>query len=136
MENIEEYLKYYVGQKCMVMTRSGERETEITLFAIGRSDVKPILKKLSDMTEEDAERLIRLKWEGYEESEVKEVTITHYSVSAKWWSQKFEEWLHVFQLFGSLNANQLHYLLSKGYWLWDQSAFTSGLILDAKNVKY
>lgn len=36
----------------------------------------------------------------------------------------------------ALSSNQFLYLLSKGFWLFDDQAFDEGLIIDAATVKY
>lgn len=144
MENIKEYLKNYIGQDFEFALLDGRKViskcSHLDLFnlEIGEiMDCKPILKKLSDMTKEDAEAIIRMKWpKSYLSSPIKEIKISSFAMEGLIYSELYSDWHQVVVLYESLNPAQFHYLLSKGYWLWDEKAFTSGLILDSKNVKY
>lgn len=134
MKNIEEYLKYYVGQTAWFTIGGISGKCVIDHKLLSQDvEVKPFLKKLSDMTEEEMIMVLHMHmspgWKGVEvlaptdDDWALRVEDRHGNRKSLYVSKK------------KFNPDTFHYLLSKGYWLWDDSAFTSGLILDAKNVK-
>lgn len=76
--------------------------------------VKPILKRLSDMTEEDMEEI----WHAEEPNAILEMV-----------SQSGTKVRKVV-----LAPERIKFLLSKGYWLFGDEAFDNGLIIDAKTL--
>lgn len=75
------------------------------------SGIKPILSRLSDITLEDAKEI---------NIEMGQILLAQFPKEA---GLKF------------FTATQFMQLLSKGYWLFDESAFDSGVIIDKKTLK-
>lgn len=114
------------GCVCVVSANTPNDRTKYCVEA-DLSDVKPILSRLSDMTEEDA---------------VESAGILGGASHLSRESQIFQ----IKELFQNIHHGQTNvpgyrwmqltvYLLSKGYWLFDESAFDSGIILDKKTLK-
>ncbi len=105
------------GRYIALLTEPGvdpkEGNNEYFFIEVYVEDVKPILSRLSDMTNDDA-------------------------TGIGWGSASgFVAWQKSVKAIGNkivLNPEQFTYLLSKGYWLFDQSAFDSGLIIDRKTL--
>lgn len=148
MSNITEYLKYYVGQKCKVKTlitdseESDVWETGNIVYALADGDcevfvdvdtfitveaeeVKPILKRLKDMTEEDKLTLADILKVHYKLPESRIAAIE--DLVSKWGrvihNVAPENYVAIF-----------HYLISKGYWVFNEIAFDEGLVIDAKTL--
>ena len=142
--DIKPYLKYYLGCQYKLTGYPANVTFDLTSFTLNAhskvslSDVVPILKRLSDITEEDATAVCRLSpyCKYPNDIEIVDVAKTHIhfidgqECSGDGWSETSD--IHV--CFVELNAEQFHYLISKGYWLFDPSAFDKGLIIDAKTI--
>ncbi len=138
-KDITPYLKYYIGQECEYTNKSalpGERfllTNGTILFASGNQEqFKLILRKLSSMTEEEAMEFVRcssfysntkhnLKLQEIYRGSV-HFEVQYDGVRRSWDKQQ--------SLHGNYSPEHVHYLLSKGFWLWDESYFTDGLIIE------
>lgn len=145
METIREYIHYYIGQKFRynyVDSKAFCVWMDITPYRLSKLDdasidtIQIALKRLKDLTEEEAEQLLRLQWPGYKDGEIKNIEVTSdHGVRGLWWSNVYQDWHKLITLFSNINSAQFHFLLSRGYWLWDESAFDKGLIIDAKTLQ-
>lgn len=130
---IKDYLHYYMGQEVMRYQDDGyriqltpEEYFSITTFNI---KAKPILRRLEDMTEEDAFGFWRSRYP------------TQKLLKANYLSPFFQvEYLEDGEIksehkyIHQLHAVNFHYLLSRGYDLF--SLIDNNLALDSKTLKY
>lgn len=158
MQSIKEYLKYYIGQQAM-FEKSGRVITIIAVYDAGIYDgvrhnpfdiynFKPILKRITDITEEEMKGLWLLVFkkefpQSGQMGFIKERTtlteprwILASGVSRMGIQMNGEVWadcdLHTWKH----NQHEVtHYLISKGYWLFGDEAFDKGLIIDFKTLK-
>lgn len=126
---IKDYLKYYIGQQCQIADEDGKANKFIltaynyNYYKEWHSDIKPILRRLSSITEEEKLHI------------VENITHSHIAFSAS-----NAEILTLFEEDKYLNRSRVmellpeefHYLIYRGFWLWDESAFTTGLIIEKK----
>lgn len=92
----------------------------IVAYNNNKHSITPILKRLSDMTEEDARYFFT------------DVT-GNYAVTNPKHLFQYNRWDHFNTSQAALAVTRL---LSKGYWLFDDSAFDQGLIIDAKTLNH
>ncbi len=109
MENLNSFLKYYIGQPCRefigskVLSRTVPfSPTRLQYVQTGTSNFKLILKRLSDIDEDGREAIGLEQFDGGE---------------------------------FSLSPELTHTLMGLGYWLFDETAFEKGLIIDEKTLK-
>lgn len=79
--------------------------------------VKLLLKPLSEMSEEDAKRLIRMKY-AQDIKDVRLYNMGEYSVEAQITFDGFD-WMPAMFYIAEMNPSQFLFLLSKGYDLYD-----------------
>lgn len=133
MEDVREYLHLYLGQKFVMKitnTLSFDKYTAPMTFEVtalraaydkGDNHIDPILvlRRLDSMTEEEAREcynMVERKYPGRGFIANPKCSITDYTFHADW---SIFQWSIAFP-----------YLLSKGFWLFDNSAFDKGLIID------
>ena len=103
-----------------------KRYSNFHTFFLGHDQIKPILRKLSSMTESEAKELAHIytgdtiTYTRIHEGQI----IFNYLVG-----DQVEE--NVFDI-DIVNADCFTWLLSKGFWLFDERAFSEGLIIEAK----
>lgn len=121
-------LSYDDTQNCWWAYFTGTEE----MYAL-IDDVFPVLRPLSSMTEEEAEKYLRLKHNAY--SGDYEIKI---SDAGFWWLFKGISTSQKFKFFGEVldesNADQFQYLLSKGFDLFD--LIPNGLAIEAETQKF
>lgn len=125
-KDIKEYLHYYLGQQFMMTKPAYHAVHEFGLssdtpFAMSgkfadyfhgdavSAEVKPILRKLENMTEEEA---INGGWSSLGH-------FKHYCQGNN----------------GAFHPEDFHYLLSRGFWLFGDDWFDEGLIIDKETLK-
>lgn len=158
MKDIREVLHLYLG--CEVLAPSpynakkliqgfltgihGEYGPEIQFIIDGNAEespeyveynlVKPVLSRLSDMTEEDANRFLHNKgFKTYNWVNVVKVWdhCIRYTFTYPSSSRKREDSVR----FDSSSPNDMLWLIKNGYWIFGDEAFDQGLIIDAKTLK-
>jgi hypothetical protein len=150
MDNILPYLHYYIGQKAKdgdnISTIDGCFQNIVHLTCpLGKTSlvpsylVKPIVRMLSSMTEEEAVEICKLdtepkRWASIDVLEINKDGI-HYIDGSKWYADGVEELNDCHVSFNHISSDIFHELIKMGFWLWDESAFEKGLIIDAETVK-
>lgn len=138
---IKDVLKYYIGQPCQ-MINEDDYTVKFTLTAYNynyykewHNDIKPILRRLSSITEEELTEIGKM-WTWYENMQVS--SEIHFDIR--------HEGNHKMVYDALITANEemddrmspiayfqaAHYLLSRGFWLWGDEAFETGLIIEKK----
>ncbi len=130
MEDIKEYFKYYIGCECLyfnlgtsyspqkgkIISVMDDGMIELSGYGIVKEQyfryLKPILRRLWDISEEDARECYAIG-----------------SIRLKGGVLQMKSGMN------TLDANQFHYLLTKGYWLFGDDAFDKGLVIDAKTIE-
>lgn len=133
MKDIKDYLHLYLG--CEFVSKWPGWQAENDPFILCPADlergkfeyIKPILRPLSSMTEEETEQYLRLKHNAYSgEYEIK------ISDAGFWWLFKGISTDQKFKFFGEIldesNAEQFQYLLSKSFDLF--GLIEDGLAID------
>lgn len=153
MKDIKPYLPLYLG--CPVATAE-ERFNSPGLKLVGISDLglqvrdeaiklsyyvnphdcKLVLRRLSDMSEEEAIELCKLqtpekRWPDIDVHDVSHCDI-HFTDGSKWYGDGVEELNDLHVHFDGLNANQFAYLLSRSFDLFN--LIDSGLAIDQKTI--
>lgn len=150
-KDISQYLHYYLGQDCEITAPDRipyEGMEKINLYWIERvgrhgGKIKPVLRKLESMTEEEVrwyfdsikrpdDELDNFEW--VTEQNGQPVDHPHWIM----WC-KDQTWArHGYVLGGSeerYEPKQLHYLLSRGFWLFGNDWFDEGYIIDKATLK-
>lgn len=141
MDSIVEYLKYYVGRQATLYQPQYCRTINVKVNGRNLNDglLKPIVRRLSSMNDEEAKELCLFLHPRKTIDDIEVWSVTeeklHYSDGSKWYGYGVEELNDLYIIFGELSPEQFHYLLSKGFWLWDNSAFDKGLIIDSETLK-
>ncbi len=139
-QSIAPYLHLYLGQQAY-WSIEGAKSTYhkvIDYDMLQDADyITPILKRLSDMTEEDAK-------EYFELPTTAEIIDVDRRESSVWFSYRDPKFAIEDGYFHSsvgisendrLTSDQFIFLLKKGYWLFGDEAFDKGLIIDAKTIE-
>lgn len=147
---IKDYLKYYIGCQMMYSSHHEPQDEQYTLSfdnikeAIAFGD-RPILRRLCSITEEEMRQLLILWFHPNEDIFLQTVAeiqlhtkepqrhIKHgegigYTVKHKDGNNISSGTLS----FTRLNAAQFHYMIQQGFWLFDDEAFETGLIIEKK----
>lgn len=157
MIELKQVLHYYIGCECLeaIIVPGQELIFEKsklnirTLFNVQNNlfVVKPILRRLSDMSEEEMKELLILWFHPSEDvfketmgsvefhTEEKKRHIKHgtgigYSI----FKQSGEHASAGTLSFTRLNAAQFDYLIKQDFWLFGDEAFESGIIIDQKTI--
>jgi hypothetical protein len=144
-KDIKPYLPYYIGQKAEATSLEGA-VSKVTIDYQLLNDwdgwherIKPILRKLSSMTEEEAKEFFDLHKTAIV-TKVKANGPNGVTVEYKWIHDDpdiFTEDGYCYSEVGARTAGQFtvdktHYLLSKGFWLFGDDWFEEGLIIEKK----
>jgi hypothetical protein len=126
MKDIKEVLHLYLYCQCQLQGDDHVKTFTLTTYNLNYyrawiSEIKPILKRLSDMSEEDADECYYDVMNGQ-----RAVTNTIYAIT----NSSFFPSTNIFQM-----AAGVKFLISKGYWLFGDEAFDQGLIIDSKTLK-
>lgn len=135
MTDIKEYLKYYIGCDAFISDEDGEnKKIKLTVYNLNDyrdylEDIKPILSRLEDMTEEDAMELDLYMNESFPE------------VSGYW--KNLSEFMKMFlppyplryRPGFKIYVKSIYWFTQHGYWLFGDEAFDQGLIIDKKTLK-
>lgn len=136
MIQIKDVLHYYIGQKCI---RSSHWEPQNEPYVLTGASLAeaiefgdgPILRRLCDMTQEEALKVCQMKSEVYTDIDDVELSgqgfyFTHrYGIRAR----RFKRWFSI----NDLNAQQFHYLLKQGFDLFN--LIDNGFAIDAKTIQ-
>lgn len=148
-KDLSQYLHYYLGCECLVTVRGDfsenwkpEQLTPNHLLPVEKSGleaIKPILRKLESMAEEEAHEICKLAIDPkYHDKiqifEIKNQQI-HFMDGTKWQGHGVEEFNDCYVHLKYLSATQFHYLLSRGFWLFGNDWFDEGYIIDKATVK-
>lgn len=140
MDSIKEFLKYYIG--CEVHSDQGTMTYRLWHISNDYRQIlfkdkhgnemwlppgkwKPCLRKLSSITEEEAIELARLVAVSDEFINVKAIRMADGDLIVQW---KYDSYNATGEKVWS--AEQFHYLLSRGFWLFGDEAFDKGLIIE------
>lgn len=150
-EQVKDYLKYYLGCECMITKPSYHSVHEFGLsqrrpfILTGRfadyfhhhsttAEIKPILRRLSSITEEEIKELI-----DYEKMSKMYLNLKFrkhkMGIEVEFDIDTGEDGVHhqAFQIsFYELTPSYFHFLIGKGFWLWSNEAFEKGLIIEKK----
>lgn len=157
-KDISQYIHYYLGCECMVDGRKGTIEgvstrnagcsgdNPLIYFEDGDvsagetdiEDVKPILYRLEDITEEDAIELVKLSaWKQYGEHPHGRVYTTYKNpfgqIVVSWGDGLREKKVPASK--EVFSPEEFNFLIKKGYWLFGSDWFDEGLIIDRKTLK-
>lgn len=128
-KDIRDYYFYYIGQYCiyegMVNPRKMTGSWMQSLIDKGIT-VKPILRKLESMTEEEGKEFVNI---GVLDNGRKFRDITKYAVHF------FDRRSYGAIEFSTLHPQHFHYLLSRGFWVFGDDWFDEGLIIDKATIK-
>lgn len=148
---LQDYLHYYMG--CKAITTDDNEQAEL----VGVSDdnahlvhdgtgsygtcdisgVKPILRRLEDMTEVEGVDLAKLQHNPTRHKDIEVLYIKtehlHYIDGTRWSGDGVSEYNEYFVDFSQMKADQFHYLLSKGFDLF--GLIDAGLAVDIKTVE-
>ena len=144
MKNIKPYLHYYVGQKCLITKsfpdpRFAQAGAEVFIDAVvwnsvmsNDMEVQPILRRLSDMTEDDAKDIwgfLNLNPDFDKTAEF------HGGHTRKYYLMRFFTEKINSQWTFDMYCLVVHKLCSMGYWLFGDEAFGTNQIIDQKTIK-
>lgn len=160
MEDVKEYLHLYKGCEIKieydedhyaigVIAGYTESEAEPGKFIViteaftehYAEDVKLIVRRLDSMTEEEAKEFFNLHKTAIVYN-IKPYKINGVTVEYKWIHDdptvRTEDGYCYSEvgasIEGSFTFDKMQWLLSKGFWLFDPSAFDKGLIIDSKTL--
>lgn len=127
IDNIKEFLKYYIG--CDFVS-SGAPSTILQLTPrhykrwseSSAMLIKPILSRLSDITEENAVEIYNLIQPDF-----------NYKVNNSYKLEVIKGWNLSSKT--RYTPELVHYLINKQYWMFGDEAFEKGLVIDRKTLK-
>lgn len=135
--NIKDYLKYYIGQKCALDDGDGVR-TSFTLTAYNynyyrewHDILKPYLRPLSSMTEEEAKELSKFVCPEQDWGEMVSGLNRFGDLVVRWGVGSLDYFNASAEK--CWTSDQFHYLLSRGFDLF--SLIENNLALDADTLK-
>jgi len=131
MKDIKEFLHLYLGQRVIFNDAKHENQIDTLAYMNNLGDCggheyewqakncQPILKRLSDMSEDDAIDIYKSDFDGNN---------SKYGEQSNRYMKNY-----VYQNLKDYKVVAL--LLKKGYWLFGDEAFESGLIIDSKTLE-
>lgn len=150
--NIKDYIHYYIGQSFQFDNKQWEMiavsrklvtgwrdNTEIssTEIQVYHNEAKLMLRRLSDMTEEEATELAKIQTVEKRLKDVQVLLIekdrVHYIDGSMWQGDGVEEYNDLYVYYDLLTPKQFVYLLKQGFDLF--GLLDAGLAIDAKTIQ-
>lgn len=114
--DIKPFLHYYIGQPCQV-----KRYGPAKIMCVYEDGAKVVFRDGKVLSFGHTDIIPKLRRIG--------------SLSSEENKQLGKVMLNMYTGETHYSPAQFHYLLSLGIWLWDESAFDNGLIIDAGTIK-
>jgi hypothetical protein len=132
MKDIKEVLHLYLYCQCQLQGDDHVKTFTLTTYNLNYyrawiSEIRPILKRLSDMSEEDAISIAEILGGASHltrDSQIHQVKELLTDIHHKQTNVPGYRWMML-----------TVFLLKKGYWLFGDEAFDQGLIIDSKTLK-
>lgn len=143
MTDIKEILHYYIDQPCEVVTNEGQEFIwNLTYLLLGHLDqprtfstdvntIKPILRSLYDMTNEEAIETARLIYEYEDFTKIETRRNSHGHLLVEFGTQSRKVYNATMDCM--YNPDQFRYLIKKGFDIFE--LIHEGLALDAKSIQ-
>jgi hypothetical protein len=135
MIDIKEYLKYYIG--CDVIV-DGEEKGKFVGASLVPNSVDQIYYNIhlyESYKDEDEDFMMPFNDDTSPDCRIKPILRRLENLTDKENKELGKAALNMFTNQISYNADQFHYLLSRGFWLFGDEAFTEGLVIDAETLK-
>lgn len=152
---LNQVINYYVGQKAWIFTlecataewlsealkyspnlQYGKEVTLENAASILKNGYPLMLRRLSDMEEEEAVELVKLQTDQmwHESIDIFQIKYNHihFMDGSKWYGDGVEEFNDCYCYFNALQPRQFHLLLQRGFDLWN--LIEQGDAVDVKTI--